>query len=115
MKTTDNFRSILGKIDHRDLHDLYTSTQLLKMQGSFECFKNHVNGCYYIKCTYLYDTILLKNDVEKTDFLSWIKLQIKIGDPFTSPSLAEEAADQSNAPTLTLAPVFSDAALDYLD
>lgn len=76
MKITDNFHSIIEKIELNDLSDLYSATFHEKKQGSFECFKNHVTGCYYVKCTYLYDTLLLKDIDTKTSFLEWVKRKI---------------------------------------
>jgi hypothetical protein len=79
MKITNNFHVLLDQVDDRDLHDLYSSTNNLKKRGSFECFKSHVNGHYYVKCTYLYDTLLLKDDLEKKDFLLVIKKKMVSG------------------------------------
>jgi len=73
MKITDNFHFIIEKIDPSDLNDLYVATFHVKKQGSFECFKNHVTGCYYVKCNYLYDTLLLKDDETKLSFLESVQ------------------------------------------
>lgn len=79
MRVTENFQSIIDKLELSDLSDLYSSAYNEKKQGSFECFKNHVSGHYYIKCTYLYDTLLLKNNQAKKSFLETLEQKMNYG------------------------------------
>lgn len=76
MKITDNFHFLIEKVELGDLNDLYTATFHEKKQGSFECFKNHVTGSYYVKCTYLYDTLLLRDQEAKVVFLEWVEKRL---------------------------------------
>ena len=79
MRVTENFQSIIDKLELADLNDLYSSAFNEKKQGSFECFKNHVSGHYYIKCTYLYDTLLLRNTQIKKSFLEILEQRMNFG------------------------------------